>query len=138
MSIIRSVVFLVLVLLFLCYQFASLPRQSVTTEGIASESDLMILVIENPVDRTPYSPQSDIDLWYGFSQAGHEYQIVDHQSDFAKKFNTEVSVHKVPCLILLRTPEQKLLHSCHLPYGYEIKRLVEKYSGPVKVEKAVY
>lgn len=94
-----------------------------------ADSHLLIVVVENRLERTQDSPQSDLGLWEGFRKAGHEFRIVESDNDYAVKFKTQVDRHKIPCLLLVRKPDGRVLKSCPLPDKTEITRLVTKYGA---------
>ena len=61
------------------------------TTPVVTGSNLLIVVVENRLERTKDSPQSDLGLWEEFRKAGHEFRIVEADNDYAAKFidNTE-------------------------------------------------
>lgn len=92
-------------------------------------SSLLIVVVENRLERTKDSPQSDLGLWEEFRKAGHEFRIVESDNDYAAKFSKQVERHKIPCLLLVRKTDGRVLKSCPLPTKDEIKSLVTKYGA---------
>jgi len=103
------------------------PGPDVVTPVAASH--LLIVVVESRLERTPDSPQSDLNFWERLRTAGHEFRFVESDNDYAARFKTQVDRHKVPCLLLVRKPDGKVLKSCPLPSKDEIESLVTKYGA---------
>ena len=99
------------------------------TTPVVAGSNLLIVVVENRLERTKDSPQSDLGLWEEFRKAGHEFRIVEADNDYAAKFSKQVERHKIPCLLLVRKTDGRVLKSCPLPTKEEIKSLVTKYGA---------
>ncbi len=99
------------------------------TTPVVSGSNLLIVIVENRMDRTKDSPQADLSFLESLRSAGHEFRIVEADNDYAAKFSKQVERHKIPCLLLVRKTDGRVLKSCPLPAKEEIKSLVTKYGA---------
>lgn len=94
-----------------------------------ADSKYMVVVVENTFDRTPDSPQVDLQFWESVRNSGYEFRIIDAESNpFAKKFQKQSDRHGIPTLILLRISDGRVMKSEPLPKTTdEIGAFVKKY-----------
>ncbi len=98
------------------------------TTPVVAGSNLLIVVVENFSERTVDSPESNTRFWEELRKRGTEFRIVDKDNPYATKFDKQVKRHGVPCILIVRTSDGRVLKSCPRPENEQlITELLGKY-----------